>query len=506
MIKRFMTDLWILWLNFYRLLFSVIRKILKNNFHTLKLKVIIMVTTNKYDDLFPETNDPELKTLFEKIKIYLARCDGIIKDSNSNIVVKRDDMRTFNPYLLPKSRPIYDTIIYRLKMIKKYRITDPEQVWRLLSLDFAREKRLKKNERKFLEAFVTYPDKTYTEIARFLGVTPAAVLYNLKKFKEKFGLRFVSLFDYTKFKLRNYVIFVKFKHLYDKRTVFKILENPSLTTFNFDTFSSGGERWGWIGFVVPDQKRVLKDFKDSITELEGILFNELRIYEIRGMGHGWNFERFDNKHWFFQEDMWVYGLLNFVEKYEDILPQPDIFSFSYETTPFDNIDFLIFLFKIVDYKISYKKLRGLLQEQGYNLSITQIGERVKKLKSFNVWKPYVDLIGLGLSEVLTVNVECNESTREILLKALPEFPRYAVSVHDRGLLFMLFLPHGYGERFAYLFDDFRDHVNDMLIIRRFTNIGSWLPIKMHKMWNAKRRFWDLGKNYFNFYEKLKSFT
>ena len=465
-----------------------------------------MVTTNRYDDLFPEVNDPELKALFEKIKIYLARCDGLIKGSNPSIAVERDDMRTFDPYLLPKSRAIYDAIIHRLRMIKKYRITNSEQIWRLLSLDFVRERRLKKRERRVLEAFVAYPDKTYTEIAKLLGITPATVLYNLKKFKEKFGLRFVSMSDYTKFKLKKYVIFVKFKQWCNKRTVFKVLENPSLTSFNFDTFSSEGERWGWIGFVVPNQRRTLSEFKESIAELEGVLFDELRIYEEKGMGHGWNFERFDNQHWFFQEDMWLYGLLNFVEKYEDILPQPDILWFSYETIPFDNIDFLIFLFKIVDYKISYQKIRSLLQEQGYTLSISQIGERVNKLKSLNVWKPYVDLMGLGLSEFLTVNVECDDKTGEILLKSLTEFPRYFVSVHDRGLLLLLLLPHGYGERFAHLFDDFRDHVDDMLIIRRFTNVGSWLPIKMHKMWNAKRRFWEVGRNYFNFYEKLKSFT
>ncbi len=464
-----------------------------------------MVTTNRYDDLFPETDDPKLKTLFEKIRIYLARCDGLIKDSNPGILVKRDDMGTFDPYLTPKSKKVYDTIIYRLKMIKKYRISDFEQIQRLLSLDLVREKKLKRNERKFLEAFIAYPDKNYTEIARLLGVTPAAVLYNLKKFKEKLGLRFVSLFDYTKFKLRKYVIFVKFKHPYDKRTVFKVFENPSLTSFNFDTFSSEGKRWGWLGFVVPDQRRVLKDFRDSIAELEGVLFDEVKVYEEKGISHGWNLDRFDNRRWFFQEDMWIYGLLNFVEKYEDILPQPDIFCFSYETIPFDNIDFLIFLFKRVDYKISYQRIRSLLQEQGYDLSITQIGEKVKKLKFFNVWKPYVHLAGLGLSEFLTVNVECDDSMKEILLKALTEFPRYFVSIHDKGLLFMLFLPHGYGERFAYLFDDFREHVDDMLIIRRFTNIGSWLPINMHRMWNAKRRFWEVKRNYFNFYDKLKTF-
>jgi len=415
-------------------------------------------------------------------------------------------METFDPYFTPKSRAVYDTIVYRLKMIKKYGIINPEQIKRLLSLDLVREKKLKRNERKFLEAFIAYPDKTYTEIARMLGVTPAAVIYNLRKFREKIGLRFVSLFDYTKFKLRNYVVFVKFKHTYDKQVFFRVFDNPSLTSFNFDTFSSEGRRWGWLGFVVPDQRRVLKEFKDSFVELEGILFDEARVYEIKGIGHGWNLERFDNRRWFFQEDMWLYGLLNFVEKYEDILPLPDIFWFSYEPIPFDNIDFLLFLFKKANYKASYRELGGLLREQGYNLSITQIGERVKKLESFNVWKPYVHLAGLGLSEVLTINVECNDATREILLKALTEFPRYAVSIHDKGLLFMLFLPHGYGEKFAYLFDDFRNYVDDMLIIRRFTNIGSWLPVKMHRMWNAKRRFWEVGKNYFNFYEKLKSFT
>jgi len=463
-----------------------------------------MVTTNKYDELFSETNDLELKTLFEKIKIYLARCDGLIKDSNPSITVKKDDMRAFDPYLAPKSRAIYDTIVYRLKMIKKYRITDSEQIWRLLSLDLVREKRLKRNERKFLEAMIIHPEKTYTEIARLLGVTPAAVIYNLKKFKEKFGLRFVSLFDYTKFKLRKYIAFVKFKQSYNKRVFFKVFNSPFLTSFNFDTFSSEGKRWGWIGFVVPDQRRTLREFKDSIVELKDRLFDDLRVYEERGMGHGWNLDRFDNRQWFFQEDMWIYGLLNFVEKYEDVLPLPDIFWFSYEMIPFDGLDFLIFLFKIVDYKISYQKIKGLLQEQGYNLSITQIGERVKRLQSLNVWKPYIHLDGLGLSEVLTVNVECDEDAKEILLKALTEFPRYYVTVHDRGLLFLLFLPHGYGERFAYLFDDFREHVDDMLIIRRFTNVGSWLPIKMHDMWNAKRKFWEVGKNYFNFYERLKS--
>jgi len=468
------------------------------------MKVVIMVTTNRYDHLFPYTNDPELKTLFEKIKIYLARCDGIIKDDNPSMIVKRDDMRTFNPYLLPKSKIIYDAILYRLQMIKKYRITDPEQIWRLLSLDFIRERKLKRSERRFLEAFIMYPDKTYTEIARLLGVTPAAVLYNLKKFREKFSLRFVALYDHTKFKLRNYVIFVKFKHSYDKRVFFKVFDNPSLITFNFDTFSSEGRRWGWMVFTVPDQKRTIREFKNSITELVGILFDELRIYENKGIGHGWNLERFDNRRWFFQEDMWVYGLLNFVEKYEDILPLPDILWFSHETIPFDNIDFLISLFKKVDYKSSYQELKYMLQEQGYKLSVSQIGERVKRLESFNVWKPYIDLVGLGLSEVLTVNVECDEDMKKVLLKALTEFPRYFVSPHNKGLLFMLFLPHGYGERFAYLFDDFRDHVDDMLIIRRFTNIGSWLPIKMHSMWNAKRKFWEVGRNYFNFYGKLKS--
>ena len=64
-----------------------------------------MVTTNRYDELFPETDDLKLKTLFEKIKIYLARCDGLIKDSNltyASILCFSHNPQTYLPYAVVK--------------------------------------------------------------------------------------------------------------------------------------------------------------------------------------------------------------------------------------------------------------------------------------------------------------------------------------------------------------------------------------------------------------------
>jgi len=455
---------------------------------------------NQYDDLFPKTSDPDLQDLFLKIKIYLARCDGLIEDKKM-LFPKTKDMRPFDPMLVPKDKSLYEAIICRLRMIKKYGITNKQQILNLLSL-FEFSEKIRGSERKILETLLIHPDKKLKDIASMLGVCPATITYNLKKLKKKLGVRFCAFRNYARFKLKYYVIFMEFDAVFEKM-LSKVFNSSFLTSINIDTFSTGSKKWGWLGFLIPDQIRLKDEFRRNIIALKDDVLDDVKIYEIKAVGQSWNLQRYDGREWFFPEDMWVYGLINFVEKYEDVLPMPDLHFLEGRVMDFDRPDFLIFLYRGVEYRAPYQELTNFLRNYGFSLSLNAVRKRVLRLERHNVWKPYTYVEGLGLDDIIALNVVCDKHMREVLLKAANEFPSCFIIVHEKGVMLYIRLPHGYGEKFAFLFDSLREYVDDLLIIRRYKNIGSWVPWQMYKFWDKRRKLWQVDKELLDFVSRFR---
>ncbi|MHA1861689.1 MAG: winged helix-turn-helix transcriptional regulator [Candidatus Ranarchaeia archaeon] len=454
---------------------------------------------NKYRDLFPEPSDQSVKNFFLDLSLLFARQDGLIK--NQNVFSVRTEL-----FGLPKRELRWNTQIIepwlnrirtRLQTLKKYRIRSKEKIGRLLMTSFAGEKKLSRNERKVLESLLKYPGMSYLQLASRINISDTTIRYNVQQLQRKINLIIQASVDIGKLKLRHYIVFFRVPSHISREELEQILQceyRITLTSGFFGELADQGY-WAWASFWIPNQRRTVSLFKHEIFGLKP-LFHEIRLYEVQSKTTGVNLAFFDNRQWFFDENVFAQGLLEFAKDWGHTFPPIKIFSYHYEPIAFDRIDYLLCIDRAHWYRSTLSDSQQTLKNYGYKLSKSAISMRLKRLKDEELFQPFTAFRGLGLPNFLTFLIECDQPTRELLTLAVSQFPQYFLSTLDDGLLLAISLPDGALSQFRYLFETLREDVDRMEVFYRYSNLGSDLSYNLAYKWNERRQYWEFPSHLF----------
>nr|MDO8098696.1 hypothetical protein [Candidatus Njordarchaeota archaeon] len=448
----------------------------------------------KYSDLFVECSDTEVQNLYRLLSLFFAKCDGLL--SSAEVQKLKGDLGSipFDPYRTPVENK--DSILVRLKFLKKYGISNPQEIIRVLTWGLFTTDEFDPSDRKYLVEFIENSDRPYNWFARKLNVSTASVIEAYNRLKQRIQFRFVSAINFPLFKLKHLLVFFKPTDEFESSMLIK----PFTMSINRDTF---GE-WMWASFLVPDQGRSLEEFYGSLRRLAKGPFGDYGYYEVRSIGRSCNLSMFDGQRWIHGEDILGIGPLKMAERNKGALPRLNEFLYSEDSIKFDRVDFLISCLKYGDARLKTSEIKRILSQYGYSLSLVTLSKRLTSLRRARVFLPYYSFSGLGLNVASTFAVECDNELVETLYYAFPQFPECIASRTDKGVVFMLRTTAEASPAISYLVQSgLRDKASRLIVANRFENIGSKVPTGLYQHWNHQKHYWEFERGTFDLTKDLR---
>lgn len=447
----------------------------------------------RYSHLFVECNDNEVQHLYWLLSLFFAKCDGLLspaevrrlEDDPSGTVIHS----VFSPYLTDIGRR--ESIIAGLKFLKQYNVNKPKEIIATLTQRIFRPEKLNASDRKYLIEFTENPDRPLKWFAGRLGVSISSVTRAHQRLRKAIEFRFFCSLNFPSFRLKHFVLYFKPNESFRR----PMLSAREITrTLNCDTF---GE-WMWASFLVPDQDRILKEFKGSIARFAGKVLREHRLYEVKSYARHSNLTMFDGEKWFFSEESLGIGAFKHAEANREILPRLKEFQYGDEPIRFDQVDFLLSLLMSSDALAKNSELRKILKEDNYgSLSQVVVSKRLAALKRSGALFPYYGFTGLSLDTAIAFAIECDDGVCDTFYHMFPLFPDCWAYRTDKGILGMVRTPSEMSSRISYLMQSLKDEVRDLIITSRFESLGARTWRHLVKYWNDEKQYWDFERGFFD---------
>jgi DNA-binding Lrp family transcriptional regulator len=430
-------------------------------------------------------------------------------------IMNRLGFTYFDPFNTATSRGLKEALLSRLNSIRKYRLTNPEVVRRaLITCFYEEEKRIPRKQKTYLDAFMRSPGESFTKIARQLGVTPQAVSNAYRSMWKSDLFRLWGYINYPAFKLRHFTIFftVTREHRGSTEYLRKLLydKSPFALSLNTDVYEGSN----WASFAIPNQDKELREFKESLSELRGEVFGDLKISEIKSISTGSNFEFFDGKRWFFDPQLWTYGFFEFVRENKEILRKATEMNYSTQPIMFDRLDFSIATIIAANPFASHNDVTRSLKESGYVTSRPTVTRRIRRLtlppeqvepgeETKPAIYPYTTYSGLGLNSMSLYLIECDEKYVEEMCYAVGYLPYYFFNRTDKGLILIIKSTSDDVAKFNYMIKGMNE-IRVLAYSNRFQNMGSRSLARLEEKWDENRQKWICANGELDFVKRFEA--
>jgi DNA-binding Lrp family transcriptional regulator len=473
---------------------------------------------NLYDGLFPQVENKELQVLFALIRIYLARCDnpGLRREHImiNQQLMKRLILTYFDPFTTPIERGLREALISRLNSMKRYRITNSEVIRRaLVTCFYDKEPRVRRRQKTYLDVFMRNPGESFTKIAKVVGVTPQAVSTAYRFMQKSDVFKFWGLINYRAFNLRHFMVFFTTMREYRGNSEFlrKLFFEglPFTLSLNSDVYEGSS----WASFVIPNQNKELREFKESLSGLRDEVFRELTISEFNSVSTGSNLEFFDGRRWFFDPQLWTYGFFEFVRENKEILRKATELRYSNQPIRFDRRDFSIATILSADPLLSHNEIRKRLAEFGFRMSRPTITRKVSRLLSPQVPTSDVDYkcptiysygaySGLGLNNLSLYLIECDDKVAEDMYYAVGYLPYYFLYRTDKGVLLSIRTSSEDIAKFNYMIRGMNE-IRVVAYSNRFESMGIRSLAGLHEKWDENKQKWICADHELDFVKRFQ---
>jgi hypothetical protein len=443
-----------------------------------------------YSDMFVECDDHEVQQLKGLLSLFFAKCDGLCSPAE---VLKLESVFKGGFIFDPYTRPAEDKgkIIAKLEYLKKHNIKKPKEVTRFLVEGLYTGEKIGGSHCKYLVEFMDDPGKPFNWYANRLKVSVSSVTRAFRKLTKSSGLTFFSHPNYPMFKLKHFNLFFQPNESFQPTM---ISEREFAKALNYDTF---GE-WMWTAFLVPDQSRILDEFKGGLARFADEVLRDYHLYEFKSVGSSSNFSMFDGEKWSFDIEAFGIGAFELVRANESILPRMNEFTYGDTPIRFDRVDFLLATFASSNCLAKNSELRKIVMEYGCgDLSPATIQRRLATLRDKRAIFNDSGISRIGLTSAFGFAIECDEGTVETLYHLFPIFPECWAYRTNKGVFGMILGPPAMAAGISYVLQGLKDEVDHLFVTSRFANIGSRSGLELYKYWNAEKQYWDFERGFFD---------
>ncbi|MCD6380784.1 MAG: winged helix-turn-helix transcriptional regulator [Candidatus Odinarchaeota archaeon] len=429
---------------------------------------------------------------------YLRKCEGRDYERRRYIHTRIDITK------LPPNQTLYYCLKNRLRYIEKFNVKSPEIIKKIILSSITREEKLSIKELEVLKFVSRKPYATYKEIAENFGISQPLVHRIMKKLRSKVGLREQILVDYGLFKLKQFVFIFK-TNKGNLDYILNNLEGPFIVSrYISESYYKDDTVWGVVFFIVPNQGRALRDFV-KLTAYLSKLMDEWYRYEIIGRSISLNLTFFDGERWQYDDVSWAYWLYKYIKENAWAFEKPNVMYYSKEPMDFDRFDLILLSYLMENPSYTLRYLKESIEKR-YNISrsLTFINERRKRILSRCGKSIMID--GLNLRDMMMVFIETDKHMRELMMRYFAQFPMSFISPTDEGIAAALILPKGTAFSYAYMFKDFAEEFENLIIIPTFRNLGSGIDQDtLMRFWDEKRKVWMVGDFFESRIKNLRDF-
>jgi hypothetical protein len=250
---------------------------------------------------------------------------------------------------------------------------------------------------------------------------------------------------------------------------------------------------GYMGFMIPDQRKPLSLFHDQLAAIEEAYLESVQVHETTGLYSSTSFDHFDFQtgDWIIESGVTTIGLLNFIRENKEVLKPPKgIRMTAYRS--FDELDFALAHLLLGEGRAPMEKILKRLSSLGINAPRTTVSTRKSKLLNENTISPYIVFDSPTLPVFLTFAIKCEPEITEQLLLASAQMPSAFAYTSGIGCVLFIKVPTKSLGSILYLFSLLgeEDKVYDILQIQQFKNLGSKSTLSWLPKWKGSYWEWD----------------
>ncbi len=432
----------------------------------------------------------EIILLLDNLAVYVKRILGItLTETDLNL---SEHPHISGLVAIPHQRT-HNSIVRRLRVVIRFNITSYDKLKRdlLLGLFPQYADPLKGREVTLLSLLYQQPRLSTPQLAKELEVSTPTVRKQMKELEEKVGLRFTNFVDSRRFKLRHFVVCFKTRGVEASYRLEQLLEEEMSTYIKTAVFDAAYQR-GYASFQIPDQVRPLRLFRKQITKLEEVFLETIQIHDITANYMSINFDSFDFEtgDWLIEGDVTTLGLITFAKENWEILPKPRGLP-NTQTRSFDQLDFYLAIFLIMEGRVQEKNLIDRLVRVGIRRPRTTISTRKNKLLQEKTLLPYILFASPLLPVFLTFAIRCNPQITELLVVATAQMPYVFISTSEVGCLIGVNVSSQCLGSIIHLLSSLQREkgVQEVMQIQQYKNLGTRSMVRIGSKWNGSYWTW-----------------
>ncbi|MFX1561872.1 MAG: hypothetical protein ACFFDP_01005 [Promethearchaeota archaeon] len=449
-----------------------------------------------HQNMDPSAKRTDIDLLLDNLEIYAKRVTGLPLTEEEQYV---EAHRHFGGLVAVPQQRVFESLLRRLRVILRFRITSYEKVTRdlLYGLFPKYADPLTSREVRLLALFHNQPKASPVRIAKDLGISVPTVRKLVLKLQENVGLRFANLVDWRRFKLRQINILFETRNVEASRQLEELLQSE-MSTYNTSAVFDTTYKRGYAGFMIPDQSKPLQLFQQQIAALNDVFFETAQVHDVNKSSVTICFDHFDFEtgDWLIERDVMTIGLLNFVEEHWEVLPKPRILKMK-DSRPFDRLDYYLATLLQGDGRARMKRITEQLKRLGIEAPRTTISTRKSQLFREKTLLPYVVFDSPLLPIFVTFAIRCDAKLAKRLVVSVAQMPFTYSYISDVGCIVNVKVPMKSLGAIIHLLSLVREEegATDILQIQQFKNLGSASRARFGPKWNGK--YWNWSEEEFS---------
>jgi len=431
----------------------------------------------------------DVELLLDNIGVYVKRVAGFgLTDEELRLPA----YRYFSGLTAVPNNRILDSLVRRLRVVRRFHIVATERVTRAL-LDglFPRGETLTGRDVRLLTFLYRNPNSSPSTAAEALGVSRPTVRRMIRSLKEKVMLRFTNLVDWRRFKLRHIALFFTTRRVTASKRLEQVLLQEMSSYLSTAVFDSTYLR-GYASFLIPDQAKPLRLFYRQVAALEDIFLENVQIHDFTAHYVAVCFDYFDYEtgDWLIEGDVLAMGLLDFVREHWDILPKPRGMQMT-QARPFDKLDYYLASFLQEEGRVKMAKLLERLNLVGIKAARTTVSARKNRLFREGTLVPVIVFDSPLLPVFVTFAYQCKKQLAEQLVVAAAQMPNVFASISEEGCVVNVKVPSRSLGAIIHLLSMVQEEgVEDVLQVQRYKDLGSASPARLAPKWSGSYWRWQ----------------
>ncbi|MFX1484434.1 MAG: hypothetical protein ACFFCP_14740 [Promethearchaeota archaeon] len=335
-----------------------------------------------------------------------------------------------NPAIIPINERFKSRILENLKTLKKFNLITRDSIRSAYNFAFLTEESpISKTDYELLCLFSRESDVSLIDASKKLGMTPRTIARSLQRLKERHGIRFSGLLDYTAFNLQSAILFFTLREGIDWTAVEKIVTEYPFTKSILKTTMTD---LGYITFLIPNITQTSQVFQRSVRDFSSEFLDYASLHYQTATGTKSNLDLLVNNNWILPASL--SGDTMDLTTNTSVKSSAPLIHCGGVKEEFSQLDLAIAAEIQSDSRAGPSKIASSLQMRSIEVDPRRVALVDRKLRDNNLFLPSIYFGGLGLSSNFCFEIICNETWIKRIMTIVSQFPWAMYYLSSRGII------------------------------------------------------------------------